>query len=104
MVDQFTPSEYIGDETPHRHWSPTSQTYAPADVLMSHLQTGWRLDGLAGVESFWHAGVRRVDVYYFTLVRGDERLEMPVLANPTVFRLIEENQLNVIRVNASRGD
>ncbi len=103
MVDQFTPT-YTDEESNYHYWSPRSQTYAPANVLMHYLQRGWRLDPLAAVESFWHAGVRRVDVYYFTLLNSDERIEMPVLANPAVFRLIEEHQLTVIRVNASRLD
>lgn len=104
MVDQFSPVEYIGDESDYRHWSRESQTYAPADVLMRYLRSGWELDKLAAVESFWHAGVRRVEVYYFTLLNGEERVEMPVLANPAVFRLIEESQLTVIRVNSTQED
>ncbi len=66
---------------------------------MHYLEDGWQLEKLAAVESYYHAGVRRTDIYYFTLTRGEEHTEMPVVANPMVLRLIESNQLTVIRVN-----
>src|SRR5258707_6138764 len=88
----------------HRHWSRESQTYAPADVLLHQIRSGWSLEPLAAVETFFYAGYRRVDVYYFTLRRGDETLEMPVLANPAVKRLIEQHKLTVLRVNAAREE
>ena len=88
------------DDDSYRHWSPNSQTYAPADVLVRHLRTGWTLDTIAAVETFFYAGYRRVDVYYFTLRNGEASLEMPVLGNPAVRRLIEERKLTVVRINA----
>jgi hypothetical protein len=87
-----------------RHWSPESQTYAPADVLLNFIHDGWTLETPAAVESFYYAGYRRVDVFYFTLKRGEEVLEMPVLANPVTHRLVEERKLTVLRVNATRGE
>jgi len=92
------------DEDRFRHWSPESQSYAPVDVLENYLRTGWTMDSLAAVETFYYAGYRRVDVFYLTLRRGEACLEMPVLANPKLMRLIEENELTVLRVNASRGE
>ena len=85
----------------YRHWSPNSQTYAPADVLVRHLRTGWTLEPMAAVETFYYAGYRRVDVYFFTLKKDDTTLEMPVLGNPAVRRLIEEQKLTVVRSNVT---
>jgi hypothetical protein len=87
-----------------RHWAAGSQTYAPADVLLRYIADGWQLETLAAVESFYYAGYRRVDVFYFTLKRGEEVIEMPVLANPVTHRLVEERKLTVLRVNAARGE
>src|SRR5579859_506437 len=92
------------DEENYRHWSPSSQTYAPADVLVRYLRTGWSLDPMAAVETFFYAGYRRVDVYYFTLRNADQTLEMPVLGNPAVRRLLEEHKLTVLRINAAIED
>ena len=92
------------EEEVSRHWSPTSQAYAPADVLQRYLRTGWKLENLAAVESFYYAGYRRVDVYYFTLTRGEEKIDMPVLRNPVVMRLIEEQKLTVMRINSTEDE
>jgi hypothetical protein len=104
MVDKFYPTPYIDDGVPQGYWSPKSQSYAPADILLRYLDYGWELDHLAAVESYWHHGVRRTDIYYFTLNFGDSRIEMPVLANPTVLKLIRDRHLTVIRVNGGLED
>lgn len=98
----YTPSKT--DEEVSRHWSPASQAYAPADILLRYLRTGWKLENMAAVESFYYAGYRRVDVYHFMLKREQETVEMPVLMNPVVTRLIEEHKLTVIRVNSSQEE
>jgi len=79
-----------------RHWSPTSQAYAPADVLLQFLNEGWELSPVIGLEEHWHAGVRRVDIYHFELTKGDRTLPVPVHINPIVRRLIEERGLKIV--------
>lgn len=80
------------DEDRFRHWSSQSQAYAPADVLLNHIREGWTLDSLVAIETFYYAGFRRIDVFYFTLPlrRNAQTLEIPVVANPVVTRLIQE--------------
>lgn len=79
-----------------RHWSPSSQEYAPADVLVRFLSTGWKVSPVVGLEEHYHAGVRRVDVYHFELVKGDKQQILPVQSNPVVRRLIAERGLRVV--------
>ena len=79
-----------------RHWSPTSQAYAPADVLMRFLTDGWAISPIVGLEEHWHAGSRRVDVYHFELIKGDDALILPVQSNPVVRRLLNDRQLRVV--------
>src|SRR5258707_1811377 len=67
---------------------------------MRYLNDGWELDSLAAVETFYYAGYRRVDIFYFTLKLDGKVVEMPVLANPVTHRLVEERKLTVLRVNA----
>ena len=90
------------DDDVHRHWSPDSETYAPADVLLQHLKSGWNLERLVAVETVYYAGYRRSDIYYFTLERDGRTVEMPILANPAVFKVIEQNQLTTLRINVDR--
>ncbi len=79
-----------------RHWSPTSQVYAPADVLLRFLAEGWGISPIVGLEEHWHAGSRRVDVYHFEVVKGDKALVLPVQSNPVVRRLLNDRQLRVV--------
>ena len=79
-----------------RHWSPTSQHYAPADVLLQFLNEGWQLSPVIGLEEHWHAGVRRVDIYHCELIKGERTMVVPVNSNPIVRRMIEERQLKIV--------
>jgi hypothetical protein len=36
----------------YRHWSPTSQPYAPAHVLLQYLRYGWKADSTIFIKSF----------------------------------------------------
>ena len=91
----FIEMELRSNDT-RRHWSPTSQTYAPADVLMRFLTEGWVISPVVGLEEHWHAGVRRVDVYHFELNREGETQVVPVQSNPVVRRLMHEYDLRIV--------
>jgi hypothetical protein len=79
-----------------RHWSPSSQVYAPADVLLQYLAEGWTISPVVGLEEHWHAGVRRVDVYHFELNKGEQAQVLPVQSNPVVRRLMHQRQLKIV--------
>lgn len=79
-----------------RHWSPTSQAYAPADVLLQYLTEDWQISPVVGLEEHWHAGIRRVDVYHFELTKEGQALIIPVQSNPVVRRLIAHQGLKVV--------
>jgi hypothetical protein len=83
-----------------RHWSPESETYTTADVLLQYLCLGWKLDDKVSAETYYHAGYRRSDVYYFTLKQNGVTLQMPVLANPVVRRIVRDHGLTVLWINA----
>lgn len=104
----------LGDEIPvaldpdhdedYRHWSPLSQPYAPADVLLQYLRGGWQIQGRVLVEVSRCTSRRCTELYYFILTRDDERLTMPVLANPVVLRLAQELGLILVRVHTAFGN
>jgi hypothetical protein len=91
----FIEMELRSNDT-RRHWSPSSQTYAPADVLIQYLADGWTISPVVGLEEHWHAGVRRVDVYHFELTKEEQVQILPVQSNPIVRRLMNERQLKVV--------
>jgi hypothetical protein len=84
----------------YQHWSPTSQPYAPAHVLLQYLRYGWKIDKTVFIKSFCCLGSRSVDVYYFRLTRDSESVWMPVPANPVVPRLVQESGLALVRLSA----
>jgi len=105
MMDRPTETQTradFWDEDVHRHWYPDSEPYAPADVLLQYLKNGWNLEKLVAVETVYYAGYRRSDIYYFTLERDSQTVEMPILATPAVFKVIEQNRLTTLRINVDR--
>ena len=94
-TSSFVEMELRSNDT-RRHWSPTSQQYAPVDVLMRYLTEGWVISPVVGLEEHWHAGVRRVEVYHFELTKDDKVQVLPVTSNPVVRRLIQQHQLKIV--------
>ena len=84
----------------YQHWSPTSQPYAPAHVLLQYLRYGWKIDRTIFIKSFRCLSCRSVNVYYFLLIRGAERVWMPVLENPVIWRLVQESGSTLVRLSA----
>ena len=81
-----------------RHWSSSSQTYAPADVLLEYLADGWDISSVVGHEEYWYGGGRHVAVYYFELTKDNQALVLPILGNPIVRRLVRQRQLRIVRL------
>ncbi len=79
-----------------RHWSSSSQTYVPADVLLEYLADDWDISSVVGREECWHGGGRHITVYYFELTRNHQAVVMLVLGNPIVRRLVNQRQLRVV--------
>ncbi len=101
LIKPLTPAESEVDmdlDDDYRHWSPESEPYAPADVLLQYLRDGWSLDAVVKVESHQCQSCRYVDIYYFTLHHHAQQtpLRMPIVANPVVRKLVQQYKLNTI--------
>lgn len=79
-----------------RHWHAESEPFAGGDCLLTALNKGWEMGERVTADEHWHAGTRCVMVYHFELMRGGEKMTMPVITNPFVERLIAENRLAVV--------
>lgn len=84
----------------YRHWSPESEPLAPADVLLQYLRKGWLLDVTVEIKSHQCRSCRYVDIYCFTLHHHarPKPLQMPVLANPIVRKVVQQHGLKLIHV------
>lgn len=79
-----------------QHWSPSSEHYAGGDQLVTLMFDGWELDDTVYLEEKWIGGLRHVKVYHMTLRRGGDVLEIPVLYNPYVVRLVTNSECTVL--------
>jgi len=82
-----------------RHWSATSEPYTSADILQQYLSTGWEIKNPVIIETVYHANNRHSRLYRFTLRQNGTTVEMPVLATPVVFRVVEENDLETVETS-----
>ncbi|MEZ4666521.1 MAG: hypothetical protein R3E39_01155 [Anaerolineae bacterium] len=88
----------IESDDSYRHWSPQSQRFAPADILLQYLQDGWNINNRIVAEVFHCPSRQCAELYYFMLLHNSEYITIPVIANPLVLRLVREFGLTVIRV------
>lgn len=102
----FTIISYENDATDQvaRHWSPESEKFGSGDALLHALDSGWHIDGVIFRQEFWHRGGRRVPVYHFHLHRADSAVQMAVVENPRVARLVSESGAQVVLLNLRKGE
>lgn len=87
-----------------RHWHAESEQYTGGDALFTALQNGWRISDEVKYEEYWHAGVRSVLVYHFELTRDGEKMDMPVVRNPYVNRIVREMPATLVPVAVDDED
>ncbi|MEO1664796.1 MAG: hypothetical protein AAFU54_09170 [Chloroflexota bacterium] len=87
----------------NRHWSPKSEDFAGGDSLLTALSRGWKVGHTVVREEHWHAGVRLVCVYRFTLRKGDIEINMPVIGNPYVMRMLYMEPFEIIGEDATEA-
>ena len=74
-----------------RYWAPETECFAPASALLYFLDNGWEVLNVEVDPVFYSSG-RYSTLYHFLLARGEECLDMPVMSNPAVCRLIERKE------------
>jgi hypothetical protein len=76
-----------------QYWNPR-EGYAGGDHLLTALNAGWDVESCR-LEQVWYAGARCVNLYHFTMVRGGDRMTMPVIDNPYVDRFISQANIQL---------
>ena len=80
-----------------QHWHAGSESFAAASQLISLIRAGWALESP-------HVRLRQVDsgrsrpraIYDFRLIRGRERLIVPVLSNPFIERYLIQQDIRIV--------
>ena len=88
-------------ERDDRHWSPSSQPFASAEILLKYLRDGWQLKRTVAVQLFQCVSRQCIRLYYFSASRDDKSLTIPVIENPIVLRVIRDNQLELVDYSAT---
>ena len=71
-----------------RHWSPVSEKYAGGDALITLMSNGWQIGETVFYEEYWHAGSRLVMIYHVKMTNDGTEMQVPVLSNPYVNRMM----------------
>ena len=79
-----------------RHWSPRSEAYAGGDNLLTAMNRGWEVGNVVTCQKYYHAGVRCVSIYEFTLRKNGTEIKMPVLENPYITRMLYMGPFEVV--------
>src|SRR5205823_165691 len=78
-----------------RYWDPQSEPYPPAEVLMQYLNSGWKIHNPVYREFHYLAKCHKIDLYHLTLMGQGELIEMIVLPNPIVLKILAVYSLTV---------
>ena len=79
----------------YRHWSPASQSYTTAEVLLQYLHCGWECLQRVTVKVLRCTSSQCVELYLFEIIKGDQHLYVPVVSNPMILRFVQERRLVV---------
>ena len=85
----------IYQDVTSQHWHPASEHYAGGDNLMTALENGWGIEKCL-LTRHWYAGMRSVQIYEFLLSRNGEEMTMPVVSNPYVYRIVSQEDVNLV--------
>jgi hypothetical protein len=59
------------------------------------LNDGWEITEPVQVKRNWYSKSRYTEIFTFSLRRDDKHIQVPVMANPAVRSLVDQNQLSL---------
>ena len=86
-----------------QHWSYSSERFAGGDHLLTALSRGWEIDENVKLTRHWFAGMRCIEVFNFTIQKGDVVAKMPVVGNPYVYRFVQNHNLTIIEDDTQKA-
>ena len=96
VITKTSVNKYLDKDV---HWHPQSQPYASGHQLNSKLNNGWVIDNIVfRTEHRVQVTHRTITFYVVVLIKDGEKLNMPVLANPFVDRVVKEAGVKIFTV------
>jgi hypothetical protein len=96
-----TPNHHYDYMDTTRHWDPESEEFTGTDALLTAFDNGWSMDKVVECEEHWYNAKRGVTIYHIHLRNGDEVQTMSLVSNPTVRRIIQKNDVTIVRCETS---
>lgn len=69
------------------------------DALLTMLENNWQPYGVVFRQEVWLGGCRRVFIYHVSLYRHTETLQVAVIDNPHMGRIIASFDAQLVRLN-----
>jgi hypothetical protein len=89
----------LHSEDSKRHWCPQCEKFAGGETLQIALEDRWLPKGVIFRQTFWLMRRRQTNVYHVTLQRGNRLLELKIIDNPFVSRLIGQLGRQIVQLN-----
>jgi len=98
---QGPPIQY--QDTTTQHWSFSSEKFAGGDNLLTALARGWEIESKVILKRHWFAGARCIEIFHFTIKRGQIAAEMAVIGNPYVYRFLANYPLELVEEDTAKA-
>lgn len=95
----YSNDQHFAYQKINRHWNDSSEKYAGGDSLLTALAQGWELGDTVYYEDLWYAGSRQVTIFHVELHHDGETIDMPVLGNPYIRRMLPEMCSQVLPIS-----
>jgi hypothetical protein len=92
-------SNDLQDQDAKRHWCAHCEKYCGGDTLLIALEDGWIAKGVIFRQTFWLQHKRQINVFHITLQRSQRLIQLSVIDNPFVNRLLQQMDCQVVQLN-----
>ena len=96
MTNETSPNFHFDYMDVTQHWCPEAETFAGGDALLTMLATGWTMNPEVREETHYFSGMRQTAICHVKLERNGQTMEMPILRNPYISRMLMSGGFKVV--------
>ena len=93
-------AHHLHNEDSQRYWCAHCERFTGGDTLLIALEDNWCLKGVIFRQTFWLMGKREMHLYHIILQRGNRLIQLQVIENPFVLRLLKQLGHQIVQLNA----
>lgn len=92
-------AQNLHSEDSKRHWCPHCEPFMGGETLLIALEERWYPKGVIFRQTFWLMHGRQMNVYHVTLQRDNRLIQLKVIENPFVIRLLKQSGQQIVQLN-----